>query len=306
GDVDSRYLLDSGDKMTGNLNMTGKSILDYFDNSCGENQAVKQIYDNGTVQCGQAGGGLPTVLDINKSANDSNINNIGTLNSKGQQLDLGGELDLTNDNITDSTGCNVTIRKSLKIYGQIWLNGTGSDSGNPLGAQNLSDVLEQGNSAGSYNIDVNGNALKDVGALYDDSNTQCGSDEFLNGKGSCKTDSFAADTDDQDLEDVLAQYNDAGAYDINLSGSEIQDTDGAITLGGGNVDIPDGDLDMTENNITNIDSLLDSTGSKTINFDGSNNVEVPNGDLETTGGDLNMSGNNLTSHQEVCAGDMCT
>ncbi|MFB6209838.1 MAG: hypothetical protein ABEJ56_06930, partial [Candidatus Nanohaloarchaea archaeon] len=221
----------------GNLNMSYNEIVSFFDNSCGENQAVKEIYDNGTVKCGQAGGGLPTVLSLNNSANQSNITNLDFVDfdSKGEIRTDGtdaitidsdqnvtiknGNLDLHGNNLTDSTGGNITINQSILLHGDLWMTDDGSGSGNlndPY--QNLSEVLELSNSAGSYDIDLNGNSLRDVGGVYDDSNTQCGSDEFLAGDGDCEPDSFASDTDNQDLEDVLAQYNDAGAYNINLSG----------------------------------------------------------------------------------------
>ncbi|MFB6209170.1 MAG: hypothetical protein ABEJ56_03455 [Candidatus Nanohaloarchaea archaeon] len=190
----------------------------------------------------------------------------------------------------------------------------GQDASQLGGNQNLSEVLGEANKAGTHDINLTGNAIRDVSALYDDSNTQCGSDEFLNGQGSCTTDSFATDTDNQNLEDVLAQYNDAGAYNINLSGSEIQDTDGAITLGGGNVEIPDGKLKISNwNNASGLNATgapndfsnagdLGSSGDIT---DGNvENAELNNNDVSIAGNTVNLGGSvtcsSITGSSGLC------
>jgi len=120
------------------------------------------------------------------------------------------------------------------------------------GEQNLSQVLERGDSAGSYNLNMSGNVIQEIGGLQN-----CGINEFVAGNGQCTTDSFAADTDNQDLQDVLSQGNSAGSRDINLTGQEIIDTSGSITLGGGNVEIPNGNLNVNNNNVSAVECLGD-------------------------------------------------
>jgi hypothetical protein len=81
--------------LSGDLDMDGDdirnvgNITEFFNNACGENQAVKDVYANGTFICGQAGGGLPTVLSINNTA-DRDINLSGRDLEKVDGLNPGG------------------------------------------------------------------------------------------------------------------------------------------------------------------------------------------------------------------------
>lgn len=91
-----------GISLGGNLNMNGNDIKNFFGSACGENQAVKSVYANGTYNCGQAGGGLSTVLSINNTA-DRNIN------VDGNQLNNVGKLDASNGKVVIPVGADAGL-----------------------------------------------------------------------------------------------------------------------------------------------------------------------------------------------------
>ncbi|MDY6769929.1 MAG: hypothetical protein SVU88_03070, partial [Candidatus Nanohaloarchaea archaeon] len=124
------YVARSGDSMTGNLDMVDNNITNvfhlsgYFEGSCGEGKAVKDVFDNGTVNCGDAGAGLPSTLNINNSAHkydinmdDQNISNLPDPIASSQPTSLGfansryltrqtsdsmqGDLDMLGNDITN-------------------------------------------------------------------------------------------------------------------------------------------------------------------------------------------------------------
>lgn len=121
-DVAGEYLNRDSPTLAGPLATDGYNIKGFFDNSCGSNQAVKEIYSNGSVRCGPAGGnsGLPTVLDTNNSLNqniDANGYQIGNLSapvgskSPLRQQDLGDYVNRTGDTLAgdiDMNGYEIT------------------------------------------------------------------------------------------------------------------------------------------------------------------------------------------------------
>lgn len=168
----------------------------------------------------------------------------------------------------------------------------GMDAADLGGLQNLSEVMEQGNSVGSFNLDMNNNDIDNIGGIQ-----SCGPDQFINGNGNCVEDSFAPDTDNQNLQEVLAQGNSAGSYAINISGNSIVDAETIIgedggtalrTTGsgssywvvqdasnsnqaitrfneGGNVGIPNGNLDVGSGSDTNVLTARSSVSSPNYN-----------------------------------------
>ncbi|MFB6245518.1 MAG: hypothetical protein ABEJ03_04190 [Candidatus Nanohaloarchaea archaeon] len=300
-DLDGGELVDSSGRITlggstvevtdGKLDLSGNNLTGFFDSACGENEAVTDVYNNGTFNCGQAGGGLPSVLDINNSANQ--------------------DIDLYGNNITDSTGGNITFNQSLKVYGDLWLEGSASGGGG--GSQNLSEVLENGNSTLGRGIDMDGGNITDIGGLQD-----CGQDEFVNGNGSCEVDTNT-DTDNQNLQDVLVQGNATGGRDIDLDGGNLTDSTASnVTIGKslkvyGNIWAPEGAGLGGSQNLSEVLSNGNSTGGTDIDLDGANitdstkgNVSVDDdlfvyGDIYGTGADLAEI---YSSPQELEKGDV--
>ncbi|MFB6213536.1 MAG: hypothetical protein ABEJ07_03170, partial [Candidatus Nanohaloarchaea archaeon] len=88
---------------------------------------------------------------------DTDNQNLNQVLNQGQSTS-GLDIFVDNSNITTSSG-NVTFGRSVKVYGEVWAKGTGGGGGGSGGSTSsgLSDILSNGNSAGSYNIDMNGN-----------------------------------------------------------------------------------------------------------------------------------------------------
>ncbi|NMJ76758.1 hypothetical protein GLU01_01685, partial [Nanohaloarchaea archaeon] len=157
-----------------------------------------------------------------------------------------------------------------------------------LGTSNLTEVLNEANKAGNNNINMSGNRITN---LSDPTNPQdAATKNYVD-----TTDNTIQD--DQALGDVLNLGNTA-TRDINLSGQEIEDTSGSITLSG-NVDIPSGNLSLNNNDITNPDQV------DGVDLDNPGNALSLNGDqlgVDTQGNIV--AGDGLTGGQDnVLPGD---
>jgi hypothetical protein len=132
--IDGEVSIDGTLSLSGDLDMDGDdirnvgNITEFFNNACGENQAVKDVYANGTFICGQAGGGLPTVLSINNTADrDINlsgqeiIDTSGTLTLRGETEVAGGNLSLNNNNIDNIASIDGN-GDAIQVNDQVQLN----------------------------------------------------------------------------------------------------------------------------------------------------------------------------------------
>lgn len=110
-----QFQLESADlNVSDNSILEVQNITEFFNNECGENQAVKDIYPNGTFVCGQAGGGLPTVLSINNTAtrdinlSEQDLEKVDEVNPGGRNLQVGGDV-ISGDGSYTSTSSEVCI-----------------------------------------------------------------------------------------------------------------------------------------------------------------------------------------------------
>jgi len=214
--------------------------------------------------------------------NDSNMDGyLQLVNDAGIAFEPGGDgttaatfessgtLDMHDNTITAPTGITSIAGKSP--------NDIGDDGDLYLDTDDRIEFRESGTtymeigdgaSAGSIQIDASGNIVT-TGSLTVGA-TECETNEYIGGDGNCKTDNTG--TDDQSLKEVLVHGNKA-----NQS------------------------IDMAENAIQNINTFQDGTGTNTITFDGSNNVNIPNGHLNVTGGDLNVTGQAIFGDRQAGA-----
>ncbi|MFB6294769.1 MAG: hypothetical protein ABEI97_03345, partial [Candidatus Nanohaloarchaea archaeon] len=154
GQIQSNFVARSGDTMKGNLDMAGYdlqnpgSLTNYYENACGANQAVKDVYANGTFVCGQAGGGLPTVLSINNSAGSYNldmngnsllnVNTVGNGGTTALDLGTGGNVQIPNGNLKMSDN---EIRSVTSVSSRvIEINGAASESFESASINNTGDI----------------------------------------------------------------------------------------------------------------------------------------------------------------------
>ena len=128
--------------------------------------------------------------------------------------------------------------------------------------------------------------------------TECGSEEVLTGAG-CVARYSANDDSDSALGNEGANdlSFDTGTGTLTLDrvnqGSLTQNLDGRYATSDSNTQLDDqpaqSSVDFGENILTNVDSIRDNSAINTLNFDGNNNVEIPNGDLFAKG--VSIEGN---------------
>ncbi|MFQ3275354.1 MAG: hypothetical protein ACI9SF_000504, partial [Candidatus Nanohaloarchaea archaeon] len=114
----------------------------------------------------------PTSLSGGDGISPSTISDGDTLSvawSDANDLDSNGNinpssnLDLNNNNLTDSGRGNVTINQDLKVYGTVWTpESEQSEGGSGItGSQNLSQVLAEGDVA-NQSIDMDNNKIENI------------------------------------------------------------------------------------------------------------------------------------------------
>lgn len=233
-DIESGYYNLSGDTLQGDLNVGGNSINNFFDSACGEDQAVKDVYNNGTFVCGEAGGssGLPEVLDSNNTANqfiDMDNYTIRNLGAPEGNLDAVRRQDITG--MLNRTNGTLAGTLNFNGYNAELSNGYLSNDGDDEGIT----VDNSGNVEITGELGLQESPVSNIGTPQDnrDAVRQGQLSNYYN---------LSGDTLDGNLE---------------LGGNEIQDSSGQITLGAGNVNIPDGNLNLNGNNVT-------STGNQEI------------------------------------------
>lgn len=242
---------------------------------------------------------------------DSGAMPILNYNDDDRRLELrNNDFGVTGNNITAAN--NISFNDSLKVWGgKVWI-----PEDNKYGyfyRKNLSEVLEDGNNATVYDINMNGNDIENIDELRTDGSV---SDEIavrdtsndqdiarFNEGGEVEVPNGALDMSDNELQNVLniksTANNDlrigagAGGSDQvrirdNANGQDIA----VFEEGTQNVYIPNGNLDVLGNNITNIDWLKFEEGTS---IDG--NLTV-NGSVNSSG-DIDMNDNNIYDANSV-------
>lgn len=141
------------------LDMRGNPIQGFFDTTgCGSNEAVTQVYANGSYNCGQAGGGLPTVLGIDNSANNSRITDLAG-------LDMTGDIQLQGNNIVGGTGSTIE-GNAFRVNDFLSLEGNDIENGGIINAN-------QFNAGGDSIMTSSGIELNDFSGLCVTTSSSC-------------------------------------------------------------------------------------------------------------------------------------
>ncbi len=288
------------------LNPIGVTNLNISSNTSFQNSTVVNV----------SIGGPPSVVD--KEYVDRADVFVGDNQTLDEVLDIGNsagnnDIFLNDNNLTD-TG-NLTTNTSLRLGepGRIYLPSGGPVTSSDTVLGNLSQVLRGGNEAGEFDILLNDNNLEEVNALNpgESQNITVGVGLELRNNtirnlseptqpGQAATKQYVDTTEDtiiqdnQDLKDVLGQGRSAGSFDINLTGQEIIDTSGPLTLRG-ETEVAGGNLSLNDNNITQVNRI----NGQLVQDLGTNNLtEVLNeGNKAST--NINLSGNNITEVNRI-------
>ncbi|PSG98917.1 MAG: hypothetical protein BRC29_02190 [Nanohaloarchaea archaeon SW_7_43_1] len=267
--------------VAGNLKMNSNSINGFFGGNCQSDEVVKKVNSDGTYNCQSITGASDDTyvneggdtMTGNLNMSGDNIQNVGTINAS--QLEKNG---------------NTVTSLFLDISGDA-MSGQINMQGNPVTNVETIDMNQSGqiqtDSTNAVSIDSNQNVEISNGDLNLGDNqltnvggTDCDADETLLGDGSCGTTGG-------NLSETLKAGNEAGNTDINLTGQQILDTTGSVTLGGGNVDIPDGELDV--GSPSNTGSVLDVGGD--LRTEGAMRIDNPGANDFLT-----VSGSNIDPH----------
>lgn len=215
---------------------------------------------------------------------------------------------------TGSTDDQISIDNTNSVTIDDDFQDSDADPGNEY--QSLSEVLTNGTSTGSNNIDLNGQNLNNVDQISGDATeisvqnelnlsfnqltgiggTQCADGEFVDGIGECETP--ASNSDSQNLQ-----------YSLDNQPTESTDNQEIGIENGANITFKD----MYELDDQDLSDVLvkDNTANQSVNMDGNdlNNVNQISGDSSAVkvSNNVDMQGNSVTSSSgEVCIGDACT
>lgn len=217
-----------------NIDMNNNEIRQFFNNACGDDEAVKNIRDDGTLVCGPAGGGLDTVLSENNTAstfidmNERQVRNLAAPSGSNDAVrlqDVAGEyLNKSGDTVEGTLefdSNNIALQNAF-------ISNDGSNEG--IQVDNDGNV-----SIVNGTLNATGNPVSNIGAPQDNLDA----------------------IRQQELSNYAKRSGPTFTGDIHLNGNEIQDTNGPTTLGEGNAEIPDGNLDMNNNNVTDTNCIGD-------------------------------------------------
>lgn len=218
------------------------SLQGFFAGACGSDQVVTQVYDDGTYRCVEVAA-LSNVEGLNATVTSGHIAN-RSIKMDGNRIQALGDPTNPQDAATKSYVDNN--------------DDTIADN------QNLRDVLGQGNSAGAFNIDMNGSNVNEVNQVR--FNGDSGTNVYSIGEGGRETNDFTMRSNNRDL----YMYVDSGTSNDQL---HLTTQDGS-----GNA----------------VDRVVVNTGASETD------VDVKNADVDLNGGSV------TTSSGEVCLGDQCT
>jgi len=299
-DVKDEYFNISGDTLEGDLDLNEHNINNFFNTGCGSNQAVKDVYNNGTFKCGAAGGGLPAVLRNNNTVNqniDANNNQIENLSAPIDENDAVRLQDVSGEyvNITgDTLSGNMSFNNQYHITGLK----------DPVNSQDAAtkNYVDNNDDAGTDDQDLSvGNDPSDGGST---------TINITNGSSATFTDDYEANTDNQNInsftsndDTITIDLENGGSSSATIADNQTLSTtaDGGtgttdqITIDNGNtIEIDDDyaadDQSLSVNNdVSGTDDqiTLDNGGSVTIDDDYEADTDAQsqcNNDQVLTGG----------------------
>ena len=233
-----------------------------------------------------SGGGIPTLATVLNAGNDANFKNVvnvggitmQTGNTLAEDGKITGATEVATNVLTTTTG-NIILTKTNDIEmtpnaGTSFTGSVAPLSGNKTEFTNcdfssstnvfptsidddtLSDVMGRGNSAGSNNLDMNGQNIENansIGAFNVTANTKVVTDSVdfeartgttlkgstaANDKTVCTnldlssaTNVFPSSVDDDTLEDVLGRGNSAGTHNIDMNSQSITNANAVDCVG---------------------------------------------------------------------------
>ena len=191
-----------------------------------------------------------------------------------------GDLDLQGNTLLGDAGEIQFDNPIMNVIGDMEVSGdidADTINGTPveeIGSQNLSEVVSEGNTAGS-NIIMNA-AIASItqisgqsGPILVSSNldlqdqyslegiagiVECSSSQVLAGDGSCKDLSQGSST----LNETLIQGNSAGNNDINVNGNNVEEVNQITGSSGNQVKIASPGLDLQSNDINDVSCIGDN------------------------------------------------
>ncbi|WEL19810.1 Trimeric autotransporter adhesin [Candidatus Nanohalococcus occultus] len=229
-----------------------------------DNQDLANVLSQGN----SAGGNS---LDMNYNS----IDNVGNLNvsTSGSQI-----AEFSDTGITLSQPLSVESSGPLSVANGLDLTGT---STNTIDSYSNMYLTTSSGSPSDIVLDPTGTVGIDANAsIVGDLDMQGGTVENANLEaGSVDESEIAQNTlDDSEIEDNSLT---AGSISANTMGNGVINNADSFTFGGVTTN---GNLDVNENSITGVDDLQDGSGTSTVSFDGSNNVDIPNGNLRLADG----------------------
>lgn len=300
--VNKSYVDDSDDTVADNqtlaevLDQGNSAIDDNIDLSSQDLQNVRRLQfadrnaDATHFNITESGGNLHIQKDGSKRLNilkgggiqisngnlNVSFNQIRDIGTSGVSFESNGDLNMKSRTIKNTNALRGKDSSDQEINfnnnGDIELSVKGGGKALVVKDQSANVQIPNGN------LDVGGNNITSIDTLKFVEGTSINGDLELNGTINA--------TDDLNMEDS----------NIN----NVRSIDG----GGDSVKVDD-NLDMNENEIQNVDGLQDGSGTHTIHFDGSNNVEVPNGAIDVQGNVNTVSGT-VSSTNKMCIGDQCS
>lgn len=269
--IPNGYLDMSSNKITGISNLEGSNIVN------------SSNIDSGAVSTTELNTGDVDDRYLNRDSSDSMQGNLD-LNSNNIQDVSNLYSDDSSTNFFD--GCSSgSYVESIGSDGSVTCatDNTG-DGSNSNELQNLSEVLGQGNSAGSYNINMNDNQIKNLN-LQNVNSVEMDGDIYGSGFDVLLGEIGKIEGPKNGDTDLNIQTQGSGSHQVSIEDGANSNQDIARFKEGGNVDIPNGNLDV---------SSPSNTGSK---------VDV-GGSLQTDS-DIKTFSGNVGSNGRMCIGDRC-
>lgn len=336
--VQDTYVDESGDTMTGNLNLSWNNLTDV-------GLAGIDIGPNGEIDM-QA----QNISDLPSPVLDSQPTTLGFANSEYVQrsgdsmtgdLDLNG-YDLVNVDTIGNGTSDMAISSNVDLLGNSILNYFGSGCGSGQAVQDVDDAgtftcvsLSSGVSDNFVNesgdtmtgdLDMSGNDINNVKSLTGQSgeNITVFNPLDMNSNRIQGLQQHNSGDDAMRRDDILTEFVDEAGGEtitgnIDMDGNLLQNVDalgngtsrtiamtssGGVVIPAGYLNISGGDLDVGENAVLNVNVLRDGTGTDTLVFDGGNNIDIANGDLTVSGrlftGTDGLGFGNLTNYPANC------